>query len=30
MENELCKFYEKYMMEEMNCLQVEDAKIVFE
>ena len=28
MEKELSEFYEKYLMEEMNSLQVEDAKIV--
>jgi len=30
MENDLCEFYEKYVMEEMNCLQIEDNKSVFE
>jgi len=28
MEKELSGFYEKYLMEEMNILQAEDAKIV--
>ena len=28
MEKELSGFYEKYLMEEMNNLQAEDAKIV--